>query len=48
MAAQLIFLGDLVELVCSFTDLKILTKLLERMDIDIYGNRTFPDEAKEC
>ena len=35
MAAQLIFLGDLVELVCSFTDLKILTKLLERMDIDM-------------
>ena len=24
-----------VELVCSFTDLKILTKLLERMDIDL-------------
>ena len=35
LAAQLIFLGDLVELVCSFTDLKILTKLLERMDIDL-------------
>ena len=41
LAAQLIFLGDLVELVCSFTDLKIMTKLLERMDIDLEICRTF-------
>ena len=41
MAAQLIFLGDLVELVCSFTDLKILTNVLERMDIDLEICRTF-------
>ena len=28
-------LGDLVELVCSLTDLKMLTKILERRDNDM-------------